>query len=501
MYEVTIINEGQETVIHSPYVNNTKLTNGQIKQQINKIDSFDLEFTLNNPAYGKMKPFQTYINVLNMLTNKYEFEGRVLAPSDSMSDSGMFANAYKCEGELSYLHDSQQKHVEYRGTPRQLLQQILEYHNQQVEPYKHFQIGEVTITNSTDNLYVYLSAENDTYDTIFDKLIDRIGGELQIRKDNDIRYLDLLEKVGIDSNTEIRIAKNLRSITRDRNPTEIITRLTPLGTRIESEDEEATDASEARLTIEEVNNGIPYIDAPELIAEFGIQGGSQTWDDVTIASNLLNIGRNWLRDQKTSYTKYDVNVVDLSIIGQDDDSFSTGNSYPVYNPIMGIDERLRVIGKSININAPEADSLTIGDKFRTLEEYQAEAQKSARKVQDLENTVESQSRRIATIQNEFSTVENNMENLQQIIENADIPGLEGAISSLEQSISDLNEALDSIPIYEPATSTQDGLMSASDKSKLDRIRAQNNINLDLITITQAINLDQLYQDVQELKNS
>src|SRR5699024_7298003 len=139
------------------------------------------------------------------------------------------------------------------------------------------------------------------------------------------------------------IAKNLRSMSQSVDPTEIITRLTPLGERIESEDEEATDASEARLTIEEVNNGIPYIDREDLISEFGIKGGSMTWDDITLPERLLTAGQNWIDSQKVARTQYEISALDLSLIGLDIDYFDVGNSHPVYNPVMGIDEKLRII--------------------------------------------------------------------------------------------------------------------------------------------------------------
>src|SRR5699024_10562809 len=121
--------------------------------------------------------------------------------------------------------------------------------------------------------------------------------------------------------TLIKIAKNLKSISRSVDPTEIITRLTPLGTRIESEDEDATDASEARLTIEDVNNGLPYIDREDLIEEFGVIGGSMTWDDITLPNRLLSTGRNWINNQKVALYQYEISALDLSLIGLDIDSF------------------------------------------------------------------------------------------------------------------------------------------------------------------------------------
>src|SRR5690625_1772052 len=167
---------------------------------------------------------------------RYEFEGRILKPTQRMDSDGIFGSSYTCEGELAYLHDSQQRHLEFRGTPRELLETIIQYHNSQVEDYKRFEVGFMDVTNSTDNLYLYLTAEQDTFETIKEKLIDNLGGELQIRKVNGVRFLDYLQRIGEDTDTEIRIAKNLSAITKDIDPTQIITRLTPLGTRIEADD-------------------------------------------------------------------------------------------------------------------------------------------------------------------------------------------------------------------------------------------------------------------------
>lgn len=515
MYEVTIINDGVETVIHSPHANELKLESGTIKKEVNKIDSFNISFFLNNPAYGKLKPFKTFVNVLNTKTGEHEFEGRVLDSDVRMTGDGLHSYVYECEGELGYLHDSQQKHREFRGTPQELIIELLNHHNSQVEDYKKFEPGIVEVTTSTDNLYVYTSAESTTFEELDDKILDRVGGELRIRKENGVRYLDVLERVGEDKSTEIRIAKNLRSISQSVDPTEIITRLTPLGTRIESDDEEATDASQARLTIEEVNNGIPYLDDEDLIAEFGIQGGSVTWDDITLPDRLLTAGLNWLANQKVAHTQYEISALDLFLIGLDIDNFNVGNSHPVINPIMGIDERLRIMGKTTDINSPQDASLKIGDKFKSLDEYQADANKSARRVVDLENTISRQSQKIGELSGLVNNVDDEINNVLQILADADIEELPDAIEALEQAIDNLNDALDGIPIYDVATHTQDGLMASVDKVKLDGLQAyqeateaaaglmsaEDKQKLNRITVSQPIDLDQLFQDVEDLKNN
>jgi phage minor structural protein len=448
MYEVTIVNDGKKTIIHYPNVDGIKLASGMIKKEINSIDSFNFYFHMDNPGFRMIKPLKTLINVWNTKTGKYEFEGRVLGPSKNMDNSGLHSDSYVCEGELGYLHDSVQQHLEFRGTPKELFTKIIDYHNKQVEEYKRFKIGNVTVTNSTNNLYLYLSAEKDTFDTIKEKLLNKLGGELQIRKVNGVRFLDYLERIGEDKKTEIQIAKNLISMSCDIDPTEVVTRLTPLGARVESKEEGATDASEARLTIEGVNNGLPYIDNPKGIKEFGIQGKSITWDDVTIASNLLAKGKEWLTNQKTAHVQYKLDAVDLFLIGLDIDSFEAGNTYPVINPVMGINERLRVIGKSVNINSPQGTSLTIGDKFKTLNQYQSDLKISSQQVVELQNTVSRQSNKLGSLSTNLENAEKELQALKEGIENADLKGIVQLISDLEESLKKIKEEMQNLPTTE-----------------------------------------------------
>ncbi|MCU5596793.1 phage tail protein [Bacillus wiedmannii] len=481
MYRVTISNDGVETVIHDSSVNELKVSSGIIKKEISLIDSFNFSFYMNNPGYGKIKPLSTRINVLNTRTGEYEFEGRVLGPNKNMDNEGLHSDSYVCEGEMGYLHDSVQRHFEFRGTPLELFTSIIQYHNSQVEQYKQFQVGKVTATNSTNNLYLYLSAEKDTFDTLKEKLIDKLDGELQIRKVNGVRFLDLLDRTGVDKDTEIRIAKNLISMSCDIDPTQIVTRLTPLGTRIASKEEGATDASEARLTIESVNKGLPYIDDKELIKEFGIQGKSVTWDDVTLVENLLSKGKEWLGNQKAVHVQYKISAVDLFLIGLDIDSFETGNSYPVVNPIMGINERLRIIGKSLNINSPQDASLTVGDKFKTLNQYQSDLKKSTNGIVSLQNTVSEQNTKISTLVTTLSDTEQELQSLKKGIETADLKGISKAVLDLSESLQIMKKEISNLPTSNVIMEIQQKVENHSSaiqviSQKLDVIESANEMN-------------------------
>lgn len=512
MYKVTLINGGIETVIHHSVFNDLKVAAGQIKEGINVADGFSFTILPNNPGYDLIFPLKTLITVENLKTGKVDFDGRILSPTESMSESGSFAKAYVCEGELGYLNDSCQRHGEYHDiTVRDFLQVMIENHNADIaddDIDKRFEVGIVDVDSSTGTLYRYLGYEN-TWDAIEDKLIDRLGGEIRVRKENGIRYLDYLQKVGTIKQTEIRLAKNLKSITKEVDPSDIITRLIPLGERIESENEGATDASQARLTIESVNGGLDYIVDTEAEQALGtVVIKSQTWDDITQPNILKTRGEQFLQENNRVKSKHSVSALDLFLIDLDTDSFDVGNYYPVINPVMGIIETLRVVGKTTDILDPKESDLTIGDKFKTASQYQQESQKSEKEVVNLKNMVERQSRTISTLKTELTAADDAVVSIESALSEADLPALEQAVLDLNEAIDNLNQAIDNVPVYDPATPIADGLMSAVDKSKLDLITVLNGIDLDalkakldLITIVNPVDIDNLVDRVEALENA
>ncbi|RST57685.1 lysin [Siminovitchia terrae] len=504
MYKVTIINGGKETVIHHPSFNDLKVQEGQINKGINVSDSFSFTIMPNNPGYNIIRPLKTLINVFNMKTGAYEFEGRILMPTESMSDSGVFAKAYVCESELGYLNDSAQRHGEYHDiTVRRFFEIMIANHNADIandDIDKTFRVGEVTVTNTTDNIYRYLGYES-TFDTIDDKLISRLGGELRVRKENGVRYIDYLDSIGATKQTEIRLAKNLKSITKEADPDEVITRLVPLGERIESDYEDATDASEARLTIESVNNGKEYIEDTEAKSVFGVITKSQAWDDITIPSNLLRTGQQFLKENNRVKVKYSITALDLSLIGLDTDSFEVGNYYPVINPVMGINEHLRVIAKTIDIIEPDNNDLTIGDRFPTASQYQYEANKAQKEVVGLKSTVSRQNTKIGTLSINLSTTKDELEATKQQLQNfeqvtdQDIESITNSITTMLDTIQQLEQIVtDLVSVVSPEEIQQmkDDIQNNSTniKTNTDAIFDINNqissINIEIENIKQRL---------------
>src|SRR5690625_2217130 len=179
MYEIKLYDgpyDKEGITIHSPYVSNTKLSSGNIKQLTKEIWQFSFSINPYNRGWGKIRPLHSLVRVFNRKSGEQEFAGRVLRITQVMNVDGMITIRYECESFLAYLKESSQRHGEYRNiTPRDFLQLILDNHNSTVDPHQRMKLGDVTVTTSTDNVYRYLGYER-TLDTIKENLIDRLGG-------------------------------------------------------------------------------------------------------------------------------------------------------------------------------------------------------------------------------------------------------------------------------------------------------------------------------------
>lgn len=355
MFIVTITNGAENTIIHSDGTG--RISGGKVAKSINAVDSFSFTIYPNNAGYDFLKPLTTAVKVYDESTDKDIFIGRVLKCPDSMDERGLICRKVTCEGRLGWLYDSVQPYIEYKMVGiSTVLSSFLSKHNSQVGADKRIELGQVTVTAS--NNYTYTANWDKTMDVIADKLIGKFGGEIQLRDKDGKVYIDYLENIGHGTDTTIELAINLKTISREVDETAVITRLYPLGAKL-------TD-SEKRLTIGTVNGGKDYIEDSSLVAKYGIISGTQIWDDVTLASNLLSKGKEYLKSVNRAKVQYQITALDLSRIDKHIEQFELGCWYRVKNSLMGIDEDLRIVGISIDLDNPQASQLTFGDRFETL---------------------------------------------------------------------------------------------------------------------------------------
>ena len=404
MYRVELSINNQTYPIHD---DKNKIPNGSIKQGINSINSFSFAILPNNQGFNKIRDFKTLISVYNEKRKRYEFQGRVLSSSDTMSNTGLITKSVVCEDFLGYLQDSRQEYVVERNwTPTELLTQLLSVHNSQTEEEKHFKVGNVY---TDENIYVGIQRES-TWNMLNEKIIKKIGGEIQLRVEEDGMYIDIVEQRGTTKpDTTIELSKNMLSITKESDPSSYITRLIPLGAKLTDEEGNET---EERIDITSVNGGLNYIDDEIAIENFGVLIEYQYWDDVHDPTILLTKARNFLSENNKILQKFKIDTLDLANIGIDIDYIDVGNYYPIKNKLLGIDETLRVITKTIDIINQNSTNIEIGDNFKTLSDLEIEKDNQMKETINTIKVIESNyvtNQKISSVEQELYSIINQTE--------------------------------------------------------------------------------------------
>lgn len=372
MFLVKLIDDYGEVVIHQPDNGNTKVQTGSIKRSINGIDSFEFSILPNSPGYDRVQPLITRVTVTRVDKNKLIFDGRVLKPKTDMNASSSITRTFTCEGFPAYLHDVVPRYRTLTGSYSQIIGQLLDEYNGQVEEWKKIVAGDIT---TAGNLSLECTPETDMYDTIYKFAVTDHSLELKGRTDlSGKHFLDIGSQLGeVKSEPAIKLAHNLQSMSVETDPTSVISRVIPLG----ASKQDSSSTTQKRISLEDIGKTL-YVDSQELIKKFGIQSGVQIYDSVTDANQLTGLANSYLTGERPETTKYTVTALDLSTIELDVDDFDAYNSYPVINPVMHVDETLRVSDTTINIVQPETAALTIGNKMKRGTDYAADAERSAK---------------------------------------------------------------------------------------------------------------------------
>ena len=421
MYQVTLKNVEGDMIIHSlSSERNAPKIEGTITKGINTIDEFKFKINPFNEGFNLIKPYLSRIEVLNTKSNTIEFKGRVLMPVPSMGSDGVIESTVVCESELAYLHDTNTRHGEFHDiSVEDFLKMLINNHNAHTTEDKWFEVGKVEVI---DKIYRFTSYDQTTFESIKDNLLDRLGGEILIRYENNKRYLDYVLQAGKKSSVDIRLSKNLISFTREVDPTQVATRSIGYGAKKEN--------SEERIDFKSLNNDKDYIDDEEAIKVYGLIEKTFIYDDVTKPENLLRKVQEKQKEVNRNLVKHQISAVDLYSIGLEIESFDIYNVHRFINPLMGINEELRIVEKTVDINEPQNSKLIIGDKFETLRSFQNKTilnEKNINKVQDTVNST------VQVIDSVNVTLDKTVTSLNDTIK---------ILNSTNTNVSDINKALE-----------------------------------------------------------
>lgn len=330
------------------------------KLKMNTTGTLTFQIAPTHPYYSQIQKLKSEITLTQ--DGEWIFTGRVL------NDEKDFDNikTVECEGELAYLLDSNQRQAEYHDlSVSGYFTTLINKHNATVpEQKKQFTVGIVNVQDNNDSLYRYSNYEN-TWNTIKDKLINRLGGYIRSRHLNGVRYIDYITDYGNVNDQVINFGENLLDLKQYIKGENIATAIIPLGATIEGEDQ-SDSAVQKRVTIESVNDGKDYVFDQDAVDLYGWVYDTVTFDAVTVPANLLRKGQETLAERKKLTLEIQLNAVDLHLLDVDIEKIKLGDKIRVISKPHGIDRYMTVSDLTIDISKASGTKIVLGDVITSL---------------------------------------------------------------------------------------------------------------------------------------
>lgn len=361
-----------DVLIYDSTIDDYKIGKGSISLETNKSGYFTFSIYPDHFFYDNFIKLKTVITVYK--AGKIVFRGRILNDVTDYWNNKVIT----CEGELGFLQDSIIRPFDFSGTPKDLLTKFITEHNSQVDEFKRFKIGKVTVTDPNN----YIARNNSAYESALSNLNSRLiedslGGYIYVTHGEDgtdtiptINYLDDFTKV---SSQTIEFGVNLKNFTKNVKAESLCTAVIPLGAEIDDGDD---NTENKRLTIASVNGGKDYVYSEEAVAIYGWIYQTVAFDDVTNASNLKAKGEKYLNDNAKQLITIELTAVDLHLLNPDIESINVCEYVRALSEPHNFDVVMLCNKQTIDLLKPENDSYTLGYTYASLTTSTAEIKKN-----------------------------------------------------------------------------------------------------------------------------
>lgn len=399
-----------EYLLYSDTIQSLRIHAAKVDLELNKTGAFNFTIYSNHPYYN-------FINKMKSIITVYQddfliFRGRPLNVEYGFRNEKVVS----CEGELAFMLDSIVRPYTFSGSITEYLTMLINSHNEQVEEKHRFTLGNVTVTDPNDTITRSDEEARSTWAIIEDKLIKNLGGYIFVRHEAGINYIDYLSDFTLLSSQKVQFGKNLLSFKRAVKGENIKTALIPYGSKLT--DDEGNEIGQ-RLTITEVNDGKDYIYDEDAVAEYGYIFATETWDDVTLASNLLTKAKARLATLINPTNNIDLTAADLAAYDKKFTSFHLGTYVTVESESHGIDQNFLVQKISIILLNPSSNSLVLGssvDESFTEKTNKVNTQQ-LQTIQKVANNIGNYDGKIYQVeQNLMSSIASSSENILATVE-------------------------------------------------------------------------------------
>jgi hypothetical protein len=191
----------------------------------------------------------------------------------------------------------------------------------------------------------------------------------------------ITDKIGKTSSVKLQDGVNIQSLTVQKDETNVVTRLFPLGSTNDDGSVVIIPPEEGDTGDIHVSDRYNAIDNETAIQRYGIISGINTWDDVTLPANLKTKGKSYIANKCGVKVQYSGTFLDLAGKDEPEKRFCLGDTHRLVHSLLGIDETVRIVGLKRDLLRPWNVELTLGDIF-----YNAEQQRY-RETQSLQSQI------------------------------------------------------------------------------------------------------------------
>lgn len=328
----------------------------------NKAGTAEFILPPGHPAYDAFTLYKTLVMIYR--DDTLLFRGRALYPNDDFLGN----RTITCEGERGFMNDSVMRPYIYQTDPATIFRGAIKLHNAQVDPFKRFVVGKITVTDPND--YQYISCESlSTTNDVIDKLLEYQGGYLMFDFDDEgQRRINWLVSHERQSGQTIEFGANLLDYSRSDSNPELATVIVPYGAK----DEETGEY----VNITSVNNGLDYIQDDVAVRRYGAIVRPVYWDNVTVPKNLLKKAQQYLATCTQPVSTLELSAVDLSVVNKSIDSFRVGDWVRVVSKPHGLNDLFLLRERSYNLLDPAQDKVVFGKEVPTLTRNEAASAKA-----------------------------------------------------------------------------------------------------------------------------
>jgi len=347
-------------VLYDPRLPELFVFEPELTQKKNEPGELTFKIPKENPNYGVLEKLKSRIKVYR--DDTLIWVGRAIE-----DDRDLYENRkVVVEGALAFLLDSIPRPFTMDGTATEIWEYLLTQHNAQVNESQRLTLGNCDLSGSVAvTTKDYLSS----WQALKSCLLDSFGGYLIVRyNENENPILNYLSDVPDTSTQRIEFGENLIDLALTKSASETYTACVPLGAALRDIDPESD--SDARLTIESVNDGQDFLIDSALAAEYGVifaPTGSTTWDEITDANVLMNRGHEWLSGTGARFKQtIKLSAVDLHNADANVESFQFLDKVVVSCGTLCPEETYILSELTIPLNNPASTGIVLGDSHPSL---------------------------------------------------------------------------------------------------------------------------------------